>query len=687
MFLSEFSQPLTDLKGVGPKTARDLANLDIKTVSDLLNAYPRSYEDRQTEIPLAGFHKTGTVNTVIEVIGQEYFNWGRKKTLKVWVKDNSGHGTLLCYGRNFLAGLLQPGKRFFLYGQFSQRFGELQSASFEVEPWSDTPGSFCRVLPIYSLSGNLTQNSRRKAVSQALNQFGRYCRNELPGNLISNYHLLRKAEALQQIHFPHSMKHAGCAQKTLKYEELFQFQLIMQRQGILRAMQKRDSRTLNGSLAKELIKKLPFSLTPDQKSVFEEIKKDLCSTAPMYRLLQGDVGSGKTLVGFLSALLAIEAGEQAAFLAPTELLAEQHAEKAAQLLEPLGITLGLLTGSLDKKQRSELLKRIYNGEINLVIGTHALFSNEVRYSKLGQIIVDEQHRFGVEQRLSLVQKGAAPDLLLMSATPIPRTMALTAFSDLSISTIKTMPSGRKPIITHLARHGNEEKVYHYIRKELKNGRQAYFIYPLISQSDKLSLKDAETMYHHLKEIFPEFTLDLIHSKIPGEEKKQRMHRFNTGKTQLLVSTSVVEVGVDVPNATCMVIEHAERFGLAALHQLRGRVGRGDNQSYAFLLYTADLTDTAKQRLMVMKKSNDGFFIAEEDLKIRGHGDITGVDQSGFFRFKIADLLSDQKIVEITREDARRTITDDPGLLLPEHKEIRELFERCPPFSAELLTTG
>ncbi|MEW5816363.1 MAG: ATP-dependent DNA helicase RecG, partial [Spirochaetota bacterium] len=650
MFLRELQKPLLQLKGVGPAAVSGFQKLQISTIAQLLLHYPRDYEDHKTIAPLpstgmelygfpgvkklkAGRLQTGSiqVNTIAEVTSHSYFGLRKKRTLKVSVKDSSGTGELLCFGRNFLAQKLIPGNKYYLYGTFQYNYGELQSSAFEVEHFGNEPENFGKILPVYSLAGNLTQGIVRRAVKQALREFGKYLEDELPQALIVENKLLKKQTAIQNIHFPESMEKLETSRLTLIYEELLYLQLIVLRRAFRRQSQKRPKRNFSDLLQRKLIQRLPYTLTPDQEKTLIEIMKDISSTKPMARLLQGDVGSGKTLVAFLASLPFVEAGIQAAFMAPTELLARQHAENGMKLLEPLGIKIAFLTGNVENRGRTFVLEALAAGDINLVIGTHALFTEAVRFKNLGLVIVDEQHRFGVLQRLNLMSKGDLPDLLLMTATPIPRTLALTAFGDLDISTIKTMPPGRKPVKTHLAVMGKEEKVYTWVRNELQKGRQAYFVYPLIEQSEKMSLKDAESMYEHLKtEIFPDFSIGLIHSRKPEEEIETTMGNFITGELKILVATTVVEVGVDVPNATCMVIEHAERFGLSALHQLRGRIGRGEHQSYAFLVYGTSLTEEAKQRLKVMKESNDGFYIANEDLKIRGPGEIIGTRQSGFF---------------------------------------------------------
>jgi ATP-dependent DNA helicase RecG len=428
----------------------------------------------------------------------------------------------------------------------------------------------------------------------------------------------------------------------------------------------------------------------------------------MARLLQGDVGSGKTLVSFLAALRAVEAGGQAALLAPTELLARQHAETAAALLEPLGLRPAFLTGNLKAAGRKALLRALSEGEIDLVVGTHALFSADVVYRRLRLVVVDEQHRFGVIQRSAIMAKGLSsrqpwgtPDLLMMSATPIPRTLALTVFGDLDVSVIRDLPPGRKPVKTHLARESNEGKVYDFVEKELAAGHQAYFVYPLIEAGERGDLKDLVSMAERLgSRIFPRYPLGLIHSRLEEEEKRKTMEAFRRGDIRILAATSVVEVGVDVPNATCMVIEQAERFGLSALHQLRGRVGRGPDQAYCFLVYSdgtggsegaeqtagegsrkGGLTEDAKIRLRVMLEHSDGFVIAEEDLKLRGPGQIAGLEQSGYLSLGIADPVRDAEELEKARADAFAILEGDSGLLAPEHQRIAGVLQRAPPFSS------
>lgn len=685
MFLVELTQPVSQVRGVGPAVNRSLGTLGIHTIKDLLTHFPRGYEDRLSPVALKEGKTGKPVNTLVRVIAHDYFGYGRKRTLKVWVEDETARGTLVCFGRNFLAQKLVIGEEFYLYGTFTYRHGELQSGTFDVEKPGDPSQSFGRILPLYPLTEGLSHKVMRKIISYALKMYGKNVEEELPSTLPGAKNFPEKGQALEWIHFPLTFQEMKAARDRFIFEELFFLQLMVGRRSFARKGSQRERRECHGRIMEKAVENLHFTLTKDQERSLAQIREDLAADRPMGRLLQGDVGSGKTLVAFLAATLVIEGGKQVAFMAPTELLARQHADNAAKMLEPLGIRTAFLSGNLQDKNRKPLLSALEEGEVDLLIGTHALFSRDVSFKNLGLSIVDEQHRFGVLQRLALMEKGKQPDLLLMTATPIPRTLTLTLFGDLDVSTIKTMPPGRLPVETHLTRHGNESKVYNWIREELDRGRQAYFVYPLIQRSEKSRLKDAEGMYHHLSEtVFPDYRLGLIHSRLKEENKRKIMEAFVQGRIQLLVSTSVVEVGVDVANATCMVIEHAERFGLSALHQLRGRVGRGKQKSFAFLLYTEPMTDEARQRIMIMKDTSDGFKIAEKDLKIRGPGDLAGKQQSGFLRLQIADLIRDYPVLLKAREDAFSLVEKDPGLLSPDNRGLRHVLTCCPPFEESFL---
>ena len=687
MYLRELNQSVTVLRGAGPQVESRLARLGIYSVADLLLHYPRDYDDRSVFVSLADSVKAGRAHAVVEVLSHEWFGYGRMRTLKILVRDEgqgSAIAALLCFNRPFLEQVLPVGARAVVTGKFQFRRGELQSSSFEAEVLAGGAASPQGLIPLYAATEGLQQGSLRKLMRQALRDFGSHVEDEVPAAIISRRGMAHKRGALAELHEPTSAAALAQARESLIYEELFYFQVAVARRAFSR---KRDTITRHpskGLLRGRLLERLPFSLTPDQEKAAAEIVADMARPHPMGRLLQGDVGSGKTLVAFLACLEAIESGGQAAMMAPTELLARQHAQTAARLLEPLGVRLAFLSGNVEDAARPPLLAALKAGEVDLVLGTHALFSDEVEYRDLRLAVVDEQHRFGVLQRLALGRKGHLPDLLMMTATPIPRTLALTVFGDLSVSTIRTMPPGRKPIETHLARAGNEAKVYDYVRRLLEAGRQAYFVYPLISgrtaASARAELKNAEEMYERLaREVYPGHKVGLIHSRLKEDEKRETMEAFSEGRIGILVATSVVEVGVDVPNAAAMVVEHAERFGLAALHQLRGRVGRGQEQSYCFLVYAEPLTEDGKARLKAMLGTTDGFELAEEDLRIRGPGELAGTAQSGALRLAIADPARDVAILEEARRDAFAIVEADPGFLEADNAVIREVLVRASPF--------
>jgi ATP-dependent DNA helicase RecG len=688
MFLRSITEPVNKIRGINTATASKLARLKIKTIADLLLHYPRDWEDRGVTVPISGF-KNAKVCTVVTVLARDWIGYGRMRTLKVYVEDDSARAALLCFNRPWLEKQFEAGAKLRLWGRFYYKYGEIQSSSFEIEPFEteENAAGTGRVLPVYPLSAGLSQAMMRRFVSRVLEKYEKEIENELPLEIITRYGLFSKTDAIKNIHFPQTMQDMDKAKKTLIYEELFYLEILVGKRSIERRSterhgQRKDEIPSNEKtftpLQQRLIERLPFKLTEGQKDAVLEINRDMNMDIPMARLLQGDVGSGKTLVSFLAALKTVEEGRQAAIMAPTELLARQHAENAARLLEPVGCRIAFLTGNIKAAGRKELLKNLAAGLVDIVVGTHALLSKDVAYKDLKLIVIDEQHRFGVTQRALIMTKGENPDLLMMSATPIPRTLALTVFGDMDVSVIKDMPPGRKPVKTHLAKESNEKKVYDYVRGELEQGRQAYFVYPLIEEGDEI--KDAVSMAQRLsKEIFPKQKTALIHSKIPEEEKIKTMEAFRKGEIQILAATSVVEVGVDVPNATCMVIEHAERFGLSALHQLRGRVGRGQEQSYCFLVYSDELTEDGKTRLKVMLENQDGFVIAEEDLKLRGPGLVAGTEQSGYLVLGMANPIRDMEELEKARKDAFSILENDPGLLLQDNRVIARVLEQAPPF--------
>jgi len=675
MYRAELTKSLSSLPGVGKATIADYKNLKLSSLYDLLNLSPRLYDDRSQELTLSQL-TTDKAQLVckIKILDHTYFGErsARGRTLKVIAQDLKGTRlSLLCFGRNFLDRMLVVGSVWYFVGTVNHNMYEWQSSSFEVFN-SAIKAGFGQILPIYPLSGNLNQKVIRRDMRNILsnNTF----EDELSEDIRTRQHLFSTDRAIREYNFPTNMCMQDIARKTLAFTELFYLELQILRNF---THQKHPVKQIPlTALEKKLIASLPFSLTESQEKVLKEIRSDL-SHKEMNRLLEGDVGSGKTLVAWLSALYEISKKGQVAFMAPTELLARQHAENAAQLLEPLGIRLAFITGDVKGKGRNYTLKALKEGEIDIAIGTHSLFSNDVEFKNLTYVIIDEQHRFGVDQRTALINKGNTPNLLLMSATPIPRTLALTLFGDAAISTIDTLPTGRKPIITYLVKEENREKMYQTINVEFLRNHQAYFVYPRIGDEgegeNEGGLRDVTNMAEYLKGQYPGIPSALIHSKIPDEEKQQILSDFKAKKIQYLVSTSVIEVGIDIPDATCMVIEHAERFGLAALHQLRGRVGRSQLQSYCFLVFSDILTDEAKQRLRCMKQSTDGFYIAEQDLLIRGPGDIAGLQQSGFFKLNFASLVNDTDLLVSAKTEAEKLLEEDSGLINGNNCSIRKNF--------------
>ncbi|GMO68058.1 MAG: ATP-dependent DNA helicase RecG [Treponemataceae bacterium] len=691
MLVEELQSPVSDIAGVGEKIAKTLAGIGICTAGDLLKHYPRSYEDLTQNIPLERcFANPGgrtKVHTKVTIVSHAWFGYGRMKTLKLNVTDGATTAVLVAFNRAWLENAMPPGASVKIKGTFSFRYGELQSSDFDK---SEGDGIF----PLYPLTAGIGQAKMRSLVKNALRLYAHGITSAVPEKYFQKHGLLSKQDALGAVHLPQSQEQAQHARQTLVYEELFQFQLGQTSRKLSRKKASIETKAAgeNGDYSprqKDLILHLPFSLTDDQQKVITEINADIdrsfATDSPdsdnlnmMARLLQGDVGSGKTLVALFACLRVLDWGGQSAFLAPTEMLSRQHAENTAKILSALHVRIAYLTGNIKSAGRLQLLKALKSGEIDIVIGTHALFSRDVEYANLRLAVIDEQHRFGVMQRNSILQKGQNVNMLMMSATPIPRTLALTVFGDLDVSVIRSMPQGRLPIKTYVAFFGHEGAFYESVRKELRAGHQAYFVYPLIGadeaesdengenaeigENDKFAdassgLKSAQDMFVELSQtVFPEFKCALVHSKVKEDEQHRILSDFQSGEIRVLVATTVVEVGVDNPNATCMVIEHAERFALAALHQLRGRVGRGSAQSHCILVCRKNLTDDAKKRMIAIRENTDGFIIAEKDLEIRGPGEISGIRQSGYLVFDVADPIADAALLESAGEDALEYLT-------------------------------
>ena len=683
MFIWDLKQSIGELTGVGKKTVADYSNLGVSTFCDLISMTPRGYEDRSSKVCIGTSPEGGWVNTVVRVESVSAFGKGRKD-VKIIVRDqfNNQKAFLMGFNRTFLLKTIYPGTFYHLYANVALYGTALQATQFELTPmrqdtvFDETTVSLTLnggILPVYSLSGSLTQKSIRRDVKAVLSRV-KDLEDELPQTLMAKYKLMSLDQAIRELHFPSNEVALKNAKRTLAFREVFYLQLEAKRRPDT-VKTKTPIPSGVGETEKHFIASLPFELTTDQVKVLEEIRADMAKEENMNRLLQGDVGSGKTLVAWVSALHVISQGHQVAFMAPTELLARQHAQVADSLLTKVGVRIAYLDGEVHGKPREALLKELKEGNVDLLIGTHALFSKDVQYKSLRYVIIDEQHRFGVEQREALLAKGLQPDVLLMTATPIPRTLALTVFGNLNVSTIKTMPKGRLPIVTYLVGETKREEMYKAVGVELQRGHQAYFVYPRIDDEGNSDIRDVQSMYEYLSRVkYPNFKGALIHSRLPEEEKLQTLEDFSNGKLNFLVSTSVVEVGIDVPNATCMVIEHSELFGLSALHQLRGRVGRSNLQSWCFLAYEPTISEDGKKRLSVLKRTNDGFEIAEEDLKIRGPGELAGLRQSGFLHLKYANLETDVSMMAVARDEVSTILAQDPGLLDLDHAVIRQVLK-------------
>ncbi|UER67743.1 ATP-dependent DNA helicase RecG [Borrelia sp. BU AG58] len=653
MFLHEFQYDLKGINGLGEKGIDKLNSLHVTNIKELIEYFPKKYEDRQNvqTFPDPLEVRNCELMTIFTVLEHRNLGGNFKKNLKLIAQsENDEIFEILLFNRGFLEGVFKVGQKFYIYSKFNYSdYSQMWSCSnFDSEPFSYNPERFKKIMPIYSLGEGLTSRKISSYVKEAIIYFVKFGHSDIPEFLIKKYSLLTLHEALNEIHFPSSLEMLDKAKKTLIYREVFLLQFFSRGKNI--GDFKRNRKQLSRNLLDRIVSVLPFKLTRDQRFAIDEIISDLASSRPMSRLLQGDVGSGKTLVAFLSSIPLIEAGYQVAFMVPTDLLARQHYNNLAKILSNFSVSIVLLTGGLKKRDREDILEKIRNGTASLVVGTHAIFSQGTEFKKLAYVIIDEQHKFGVEQREELKNKGEEVDVLLMSATPIPRSLALTLFGDLEVSLIKRGPSGRVPVTTYLARHGNEEKVYEFLKNELARGHQVYFVYPLITSSEKFDLKDATSMCLELKNIFTEYSVEMIHSKLEARVKEDIMNDFYSKKVDILVATSVIEVGIDCPNATCMVIEHAERFGLSTLHQIRGRVGRGSLKSFLFLLYKEPLTKAGKFRLKTIKENVDGFKIAEEDLKLRGPGNLFGLEQTGYLKLKMADFAEHKDIMSLMREE-------------------------------------
>lgn len=670
------------VKGVGEKVAQVLSKLNIHTLGDLLFHLPRRYEDRRHFRKIAHTRPGDAITVSGKLITVDNVKVRNLTLTKAYLDDGSGVLELVWYNQTYMKDTLNKlrNSQIVAYGVVKESPYGLQ---METPEWEDLPTgadpdsllSMNRIVPIYPLTEGIRQKRMRQILWNAV-QHAHIAPEVLPPSVRQRVGLMPLPDALQQIHFPDSEQVIDPARQRLVFEEFFLMQLGVGMQRQCTRQERGIAMRIETERLNEMLHRLvPFELTNAQKRVIGEIWSDMALPHPMNRLLQGDVGSGKTIVAAAAILAAVDNQYQAAMMAPTEILAEQHYINLHRLFQPLGISVELLVGRLSNKQRQRARERIASGQGMVAVGTHALIQEEVNFARLGLAIVDEQHRFGVLQRAALRDKGIMPHVLVMTATPIPRTLTLTLYGELDVSIIDELPPGRKPVRTHWKTPEERLKVYEGVRKLIQEGRQAYVICPLIDESDKLQVRAAEAMAEHLqKDVFPDLRVGLLHGRMKPAEKEAVMDAFRAGELDILVSTTVIEVGVDVPNAAAIVIEDADRFGLAQLHQLRGRVGRSEHQSYCVLV-TNPKSDDGQRRMEIMTRTNNGFLIAEEDLRLRGPGEIYGTRQSGMPSFRVADLVKDLHLLEVARQEAFRILEQDPDLSRPEHATLQEAVDR------------
>jgi ATP-dependent DNA helicase RecG len=669
------------LKGVGPKLGALFSRHGIKTINDLLMNFPRAYEDRRAARNIASLKPDDVVSLKARIVAVASYNMGRssRKIYDIVVRDSSGQ--IRCkFFRTPYKGYFERFKKDLevrVVGRVTDYRGRLEFHHPDIKDIEPEENIQDALIPIYVENEGLSSTKTSQLIQSVFKQLKEWPAENLPLELVRRNNLIAREQALFQIHNPEADSGAiynefkSPAHRRIIFEEFFWLELYLASKKAGLKNEKGFVFRGAGLKIQKLLDSLTFKLTNAQLRSFSEIKKDLESGKPMNRLVQGDVGSGKTLVCFMSALKAFEADFQTCLMAPTEILAEQHFRNAEKLLSPLGLRIGLLTGKTKTKERKEIAEKLLSGEIHFLIGTHALIEDWVQFQSLGLVIIDEQHRFGVAQRGILKNKGTSPHFLIMTATPIPRTLAMTVYGDLDVSIIDEMPLGRTPIQTRVTNEAKRPQALQFMIDQVLKGRQAYVVYPLVEESEKIDLKNATEEYEKLKLQFPEVRFGLLHGKMKPVEKDAVMQEFREHKIDVLVSTTVIEVGVDVPNATLMMIEHAERFGLSQLHQLRGRVGRGQYKSFCVLIMGYAVSIETKTRIEFMEKTTDGFKVAEFDLEIRGPGEFMGAKQSGLPGFKMANLVRDFDLLKLARDEAFEILNRDPKLSKRENSLLRE----------------
>ena len=661
------------VKTVGPNRVKLLNKLNIYTLKDLIEYYPRDYEDRSK--PKNLYECTDGEEVLIEAMAAgriTEMHKGRMTISRLIVKDQTGTCYITWFNQGYLRDKFQPGRMYRFFGKISNKNGRLEMNS-PVYDEIDQSKNTGKIIPIYPLTYELKQNTLRKIIENGLAEVKGKLPETLPEYILKENNLWDINNTIERIHFPIEFSDFNKARERLVFEELLTTQLAL-----LKLKNNYEHETDGIQFSKDVymsdvINILPFKLTKAQLRVLEEIDRDMESKKPMNRLLQGDVGSGKTVVAMIAAYKAVKSGYQATIMAPTAILASQHLESFQGILEELGIKTELLISSVTKKKKAEILEKLQNGEIDILIGTHAILEENVVFKNLGLVVTDEQHRFGVKQRGTIASKGKNPDVIAMSATPIPRTLALILYGDLDISIIDELPPNRKKIETYAVRKNMEERVNNFIRKQITEGRQAYIVCPLVEENEDMEGLQSviELAEKYQKETFSEYKVAYLHGKMKPKEKDEIMQRFKDGEIQILIATTVIEVGVNVPNSSIMVVENAERFGLAQLHQLRGRVGRGEYQSYCILKYEGN-SETIRQRMKVMCDTNDGFIISEKDLELRGSGDFFGTEQHGLPEFKIANLFEDIAVLKKVQRLALKIMEDDPLLEKEKNAKLNDL---------------
>ena len=666
------------VKGVGPTRAKLLNKLGIFTLEDLITYYPREYEDRSKPKVIASL--VNDEEALIEAVVVSKMSEQRiRKNMTIYkliVRDETGICTITWFNQSYLKNKFVIGKKYKFYGKASVVYGRIgmNSPVYDTEETSKNTG---KIIPIYPATFGLPQTTIRNVMESGLKVVNEenLLSETMPKYIIEQYKLKDIKTATKQIHFPKSFEEFENARKRLVFEELLSMQLALMN---LKNKYEKDEKGIAFSKnvkMSDVINTLPFKLTKAQLRVLEEIDNNMEEEKPMNRLLQGDVGSGKTAVAIIAAYKAVKSGYQVAIMAPTAILASQHLESFNQILNRFGIKCELLIGSIKKSKKEEILEKLKNGEIDILIGTHALLEENVLFKNLGFVVTDEQHRFGVRQRRIISQKGENPDVLVMSATPIPRTLALILYGDLDISIIDELPPNRKKIDTYAVTKSMESRVNEFIKKQVNEGRQVYIVCPLVEENEEIDVKAVlELAENYKKNVFSEYRVEYLHGKMRPKEKDEIMQNFKDGKIDILISTTVIEVGVNVPNASIMVVENAERFGLAQLHQLRGRVGRGEYKSYCILKYQGK-SDVIKQRMKIMQETNDGFVIAQKDLELRGTGEFFGTKQHGLPEFKIANLFEDMPILKLVQALAIKIENEDPKLELEKNKPLKIMINK------------